>query len=223
LDTKLKSNEAARDLINEVLGEGTHINVRKLDEEKSNLIKEINHTIQDKEFYNYKIPNYTVYASIQGLLSDRRNKKQLFNAVERTQIRENVVEHLIRKDDNSAVAKLKIDPNYNNAVYKFIVQRFHKKYDNKLTENQKKFLTKYAVYLISENKGVMQSSIQKEVEIIKSKIKEIKDESILKDKDLVGKLNECYKKLVVTNFDTISEENVLNILQYMKLVEEIES
>ena len=143
--------------------------------------------------------------------------------MERVKVEETVVEHLISEKINPVATKLKIDPNYNNAVYKFVVDRFHKKYENKLSEDQKKFLTKYCVYLISENKGPMSSAILKEVETLKTKLKHIKDESVSRDADLMKKLTECHKNLVVTNFSNITEENVLDILQYMNLIEELES
>jgi hypothetical protein len=223
LSTKVKNRDSAQKIVNVVLGEGMKLNARKLDAEKSGLIKEINHTLKNEEFYNYKIPHYTVYASIHSLLGDMRNKKKLLSPVERVKIEDNIVEHLVTENVNGPMAQIKTDPNYNNAVYKFVVERFHKKYNNKLTENQKKFLTKYAVYLISENKGVMQSAVQKEVENIKVKLKSIKDESVTRDTDLMNKLNECYKSLVVTNFENITEDNVLKLLQYMRLLEEIDS
>jgi len=225
LGTKVKSRNSAQKVMNEVLSTAiSNTNVRKLDMEKSKLIKEINHTFSGEEFYSYKIPNYTVYASIQTLFGDRRNKKKILNSIDRIKLEDNIVEHLVRAENsNNVIDTLKVNPNYNNAVYKFAIERFHKKYDKKLNESQKRFLTKYAVYLISENKGIMQSAIQKEVEIIKEELKNIRDESIAVDKDLMSKINECYKKLVTTNFDNICERNILDILQYMKLVEEVKS
>jgi hypothetical protein len=222
LDTKVKSRLAAQRVVSEVLSENAKINARKLDAEKSKLIKEINYTLKNKDFFGYKIPNYTIYASVHSLFVDERNKKKTLDAIDRIKIEESIVEHLIRKND-VVVNVLKTDSNYNNAVYKFVVERFNKKYSDKLNEHQKKLLTKYSLYLVSENKGVMKSAIQKEVEDIKQKLRSIKEDSVSKDVDLLEKINECYKKLVTTNFDNIVEENVLQLLQFMKLVEEIES
>ena len=222
LGTKVKSRESAQRIVDEVLSDGLKLNFNDLDIEKSKLIKEINYTLGE-EVYDYKIPNYTTYASVQTLMSNRRSNNKLLDTIQRVKMEEHLVDSLLNENKDNVVDKLKIDPNYNNAVYKFVVQRFHKKYDNKLTEGQKKFLTKYAVYLISENKGIMQSSIQKEVENVKAKLKNVKDVDVLRDKELMSKLTECYRKVSTTNFENISEENVLSLLEYMKLAEEIES
>lgn len=220
LKVNVKSRSSAQKVLSEVYSRASKMNIRKLDTQKSKLIKEINHTFGN--IYNHKIPNYTVYASIHTLLSDKRTKKGILDSVDRIKLEDSIVEHLTRNDDDKITETLKTNPNYNNAVYKFVVDRFHKKYDKRLSENQKKFLTKYSVYLISENKGVMKSAIQKEVENIKKKLLSIQDENVSKDSDLMKKINECYKKFVVTDFEKINEDNILNLLQYMKLVEEVE-
>jgi hypothetical protein len=223
LDTNVKSKHSAQRILNEVVITAGKMNVRELDTEKSKLIKEINHTFEDTNVYGYKIPNYTVYASVHTLLNDKRTKKKLLNSVDRIKLEDSVLEYLTKEKGDAISETLKKNPNYSNAVYKFVVERFHKKYDKRLSESQKKFLTKYAVYLISENKGVIKSSIQKEVESIKDRLRTVKDESVRNDGDLMKRLSECYKKFVTTSFDDINEETVLNLLQYMKLVEEVES
>ena len=45
-------------------------NAHKLRTEKSTLIKEINHKLNDPEFYQQRIENYRSYATIQTLLND---------------------------------------------------------------------------------------------------------------------------------------------------------
>jgi hypothetical protein len=224
LDTNVKSKTSAQKILGEVVSAASKMNVRELDTQKSKLIKEINHTFENTNVYDYKIPHYSIYASVHTLLSDKRNKKKILESVDRIKLEDNIVEFLTSDKKNDNVAEsLKKNPNYNNAVYRFVVERFHKKYDKKLNENQKKLLTKYAMFLISENKGVMKSSIQKEVENIKGKLRVVKDESLRKDTDVMKRLTECYKKFVTTDFDTVNEETILNLLQYMKLTEEVES
>lgn len=224
LDTNVKSKTSAQKILNEVYSVASRMNIRELDTQKSKLIKEINHTFEDSNVYGYKVPHYAIYASVHTLLSDRRNKKKMLESVDRIKLEDNIVEFLTSdKEKDNITETLKKNPNYNNAVYKFVVERFHRKYDNKLSERQKKLLTKYAMYLISENKGIMKSSIQKETEHIKQRLRTVKDESLRKDSEVMGRLSECYKKFVTTDFDNISEDTVLNLLQYMKLVEEVES
>lgn len=220
LATQVKSRQSAEKILGEVSKSASKMNARKLDAEKSRLIKEINHTFGDA-VYGYKIPNYTVYASIQTLFSDARNKKKL-NPVERIKLEDTIVEHLVKEQTDKVVDKLKTNPDYNNAVYKFVIERFHKKYSDKLSEAQKKLLTKYAVYMISENKGVIRSAVDKEIREVKHKLKHIRDRSLLDDSDTMAKITECYKKIVTTDFSEINEQNILDVLRYMKLAEEVD-
>ncbi len=223
LDTHVSSRNSADEIVQKVISSSSTLNARKLDTEKSKLIKEINHTLKSKDFYGYKIPNYSVYASIHGLLSDVRNKKGALSEIDRIKLKDKVAEYIIKEDKNAPVEQFKVNPQYNNAVYKFVIERFNKKYDNKLTESQKKLLTKYAVYTISGNEGVIKSAIQKEVVRIKDKLRSVRDKSLLENKELSDNIKECYKKIVTTDFDVINEENVLKLLQFMRLVDEVES
>jgi len=150
LNTNIHSRQSAQKIIEEVYSLSKKIDARKLDVEKSRLIKEINHNFGKSDFYSYKILDYPIYASIQTLLTEERNKKKRLLSLDKIKLEDRIVEHLITKKtpimDNDA---FKVNPEYNNVVSHFVVERFHKKYNNRLTENQKKMVVDYAIYLIS--------------------------------------------------------------------------
>jgi len=221
LDTSVKSKISASRILNEVLSGAEKMNSRKLDVEKSKLIKEINYTFNEK-FYKHKIPDYKIYASIYTLLNEQRNKKKVLSTVDKIKLEDNILEHLISRNVDKP-ATPQIDPNYNNAVFKFVVQRFHKKYENRLTERQKRLLTKYAVYLISEDRSVIDSAIKTEVERIEKNLTTIQNVDVIKDKQLMSQLRECYSSLKKIDFSEINEAKILELLKYVKLSEEVES
>jgi len=224
LNTNVKTKESAYKILGSVCESAFQMNARALDEQKSKLIKEINYTLKSADFYNYKIPNYTVYASIQILLNEARNKNKILNIVDKVRIEENVIEHLTRTEQKANLQEAKLNPSYNDTVYKFLVQRFNKKYEGKINENQKNLLMKYAVYLASANKDQdIKKCIISESIRIKNSLKDIKDADVQKDKDLVAKLSECYEKFNSNKFSEINDENVLEILQFQSLVDEVES
>ena len=221
LNTSVKSEGSAQRILSEVLKNAQKVNSRTLDAEKSSLIKEINHTFSNK-FYKQKISDYTVYASIYTLLTEQRNKKKNLPTVDKIKLKDVVIEHLINKS-NVASTKMKLKPAYNNTVFNFVLQRFHKKYENKLTERQKNVLMKYAVYLISEDRKPMDAVIESEVANIKKDLTSIGDISLLRDKDLMKQLRECYSEFNKIDFSEISESNILELLKYVKLLEEVKS
>jgi hypothetical protein len=226
-ENTFKSKDSAQKILDGVYTQAKKINARQLDEHKSKLIRDINHTFNTPTIYDYKVPNYAVYASVQTVLNEARvptpDNKGTLNFVDKAKLEDTILTFLIREDKDPVVQQLKTNPQYSHAVYKFAFKRFQEKYDKALTEDQKKLLTKYAVYLMSENKTAFKSAIQKEVETIKEKLRNVRDETVLRDNDLKNKITECYKKLVSTNLEEINDENIMQILQYMSLVNEVYS
>ncbi len=220
LDTNVKSRHSAQKIIDTVCEKAKTLNARDLDAQKSRLIKEVNHTFQDLDFYNYKVSDYVVYASVSALLNDSRNKKKVLTDVNKIQLEDVICEHLTKDKVVSPVNLEK--PKYNRAVYNFVFERFHKKYDQKLNALQKKLLTTYAAFKISKDDVAIREFLKVEVRNIKTKLAVVKDSKIREDKNLMDKLQECHKKFSVTSGD-VSDESILEVLQYMQLVEEVES
>lgn len=222
LKTEVKSKEAAHKIIDAVCEASTRMNVRQLDEQKSKLIKDINYKLKEQSFYDSKIPNYTVYASVQNLLNDARNKKKTLTIADRVKLEENVATFLTR-EVTVAPNPLKVNPNYNNNVYKFATQRFHKKYEGVLSEAQKRMLTQYSLSLISNKQDALKECVQKEVKRINMSLMGVKDESVKKDGDLMKKLQEVRKRFEAFSTSVLNEQVIVELLQYMKLVDELES
>lgn len=220
--TTVKSEDSARKILDIVCNASSKQNARKLDEQKSKLIKDINYTFKDESFYDAKVLNYQVLASLQTLLNESRTKVQDLSKVERVKLEDSVVQFLI-KEDKLNVPKLETKPEYSNTVYNFVVNRFNKKYEGKLSESQKRLLTKYAASQISGKDKDLKSSISAELSKISIKLKGIKDESIIKDKDLMKNISECSRKMSEINIENVDDKSILEVLQYMKLVEELES
>ena len=150
-------------------------------------------------------------------------KKKSLGTVEKVKLEENVIKHLL-SEKNRNLDELRVNPKYSNTVYKFVIQKFNERYSDKLNESQKKLLSKYVVSLgEGKNQGVLKSAIQQEVIDIKFKLRNVRDKKIRNDPELMKKLNECYKQFSSTNFESASEQSVLELLQFMSLVEEVSS
>lgn len=219
--TTVQSREYAMRMFDEICKKAASLDLRKVDAQKSKLIKEINYDLKaSDQVYNYRIPNYTVYASLNMLLSDSTRKNKILPTGEKVKLEENITSYLLQEKMNAQEA-LKINPNYNNAVYKFIIERFNKKYANKLSDPQKKILSKYVVSLLNEDKSSIKSAVQKECKIILEKLSFVNDSDIKKDSDLMSKIKESRAAFVKIDFSNITEENVMKLLQYMNLISEI--
>ena len=217
---KLNSKDLIGRVIGEVLIVSEKIDDKTLNRVKSNLIKEINTTFDANQFYSYRIPNYTVLASIQTLLNETRLQQKNLSPIQKVALQESISSFLVEevKKENKLGD---FSTEHGTIIYKVVTKKFNEKYSNLLTENQKKLLTKYAVCLASNNKQNMKSFLGEQVKEISKSLTEIKDKAILKDKDLMTKINECKKCLMSGNKDDINDKDILQLLKYMELVEEI--
>lgn len=221
VDSKVKTKESAFKMLNEVYSQYATIDIGKLNEEKSKLIKDLNYNFDSKLIYSYKVPEYTIYASLNVLLNDKRSNKKVLNEnIDRIKLEDNIVSFLTNKE-NKQINEVKLDPSYTDVVYKLIVNKFHEKYSKQLNENQRKLISKYVVSQINNNKSILQEEIKKESNIIKDSLRTITDEQVSKDVDLSKKINECYKKFVSTDFENMNEDRMIEFLEYMSLIHEM--
>lgn len=221
MNSTVKSPESARKIVEYACKSAALMNSRMIDEEKSKLIKEINYNLSGN-VYEYKVPEYTTYASLQILFNESRNKNKKMDEIEKIKLKDSLIFKLTEAKKVSEPVKL--NPEYNNAVYKIIVSKFHEKYNGRLTENQKNILMQYAAYMISEDKNKFQKVLESESKRINSVLSNITEASLVKDKDLMNKLNECKKKFCEINFaNNIEESAVVTLLEYVKLADEVQS
>lgn len=108
----------------------------RLRKEKSLLIKDINTKLaESRRFYNIKIDNYKLFATVQTILNEWRGKGSL-DLTTRASYEEKIVDWLSRKSDNTLEERVEIDPLVQNLMY----QKFETKYKDQLSETQKQIL-----------------------------------------------------------------------------------
>lgn len=220
LANRVKTLEYATKIIDQVCDERAKIDSQGLDRAKSKLIREVNELFDPNQIYAYKIPDYVVYASVQMLLNEQAAQK--LDSVERIKLQERIAQHLLREEKTESVKDaIKLNPNYNGAVYKLVLRKFDEKYSQTLSEAQKKLLTKYAVSLVTENKKVVASAIRHEVEHAESQLAFIKDPEVAKDKDLLNKISECRDRMRKVDPDDISDTTIVKVLRFMALANEV--
>jgi hypothetical protein len=223
LNTKVHTAEYASKLLSEVLKRAKRISPKRLDENKTRLIKDINRSFDADSFYAHKIPNYVMYASLQTLLNNETGHKKLHESVNRLQLEEKIVTYLLtdRNEAKSLAESMKLEPQYNNAVYRVVINKFKKKYQEALTESQFRVLSRYAQALISENIAPFRSAVRREVEAAKQKLALVTDPEIGKDKDLMNKISECRTQLHQFDTEKVEEADVVRLLQFMALSDEV--
>ncbi len=211
--TKAKTNNEiiATKILNEAKDAIQRCDHKTIDREKSRLIRDINHVLNDKGFYFSKIDNYRELGTIQQLFNewskgDRSNLKNVLA------LEEKVINFLMT--ENKEVKK-EVDPNLaDSLVLKLMTEKLNKRYKDDLNGEQKQIVQKYSLYHDAGNHGKMRDFLNqlKESTLAAMTIyKEETDSEILREKldTVVRKVNELDTNSVnddlITKFMTVSK------------------
>ena len=219
LEANFKQKEKAEYLI-EVTRKAHRktINSKKLNLEKYNLIKGIKSNFQIKEFFQSKIKNYKVLASIQNTFSD------LNQPIEQTKSHFTLVEHMAKdnkSNDENAVDTLRHENKDLRALtYKFLIEKFNKKYKG-LTADQKSVLKEF-INNVSNTNG-LKEYIQSKYKTIVYELK--KSLPSIDDPVVNIKIKECIN-IIDKNYDAIGRDqtkHVLRVMRFYQLLEDVKN
>jgi hypothetical protein len=217
VDEKLKSDTKANMLIEAVMKARRGLNRNKLQNEKYELIKTIKENFEIDSFFQTKVHDYKLLASIYKVFE----YNELENPVEITKSRITILENVTRKSNNSNINETVSIVNEPKEVrilaYKYLVEKFNTKYSN-LSEPQKVLLREYIENVSNTNN--LKSLIQTEAVTIKRFF--TKNMHRVKDKSLKIKLQEVVGLL--DSYETIKkvEENHISaLLRYYSLIDDL--
>lgn len=214
-----KSEAKAKTLIGTVLSLRKKLKAESLKKEKYDLIKEIKAHYDLASFFNTKIQNYKVFASIYTLFEG----VSLTRSAELVDSKFTLVEHLTRnKQKASQTADIlheykKQDEDIRLLAYQLMVDKFNSKYAT-LSARQRRILKEY-IYNVS-NTETLREFMLKEAYDLKLQLK--KQAKTINDKVVRIKLAEAvalmskYEKI-----RNVKEENVLSLLLYHELLKEL--
>jgi len=213
----------ARGIIREVSSAAVKLDHRLIDIKKSNVIKEIHRTFGKEFFSSYRLSEYKAYASIQLLINGCNPNSTLTESIQRVQLEESLVAYMSMSEKGKVDESVGADP----LVYRIAIKKFNERYNDTLTEGQKKLLSSYIVALASSNfdgEKQVRSLLKRERKRI---IMEIASSSVIKeireDKTMAGKLKLAETILREMDLDNAVSSHVEDMLVYCRLVEELKS
>ena len=220
-----ESESRANDLLEMVLESRQKLSNSKLRNEKYNLIKEIKENYKVGDFFNGRISNYRLLASIYNVFQSQ-TLPTVFNPEETINSKFTVLEHITSKRISSKEAKAKILSEYNKTdkdlrllAYQILVDKFNQKYKT-LNESQKSLLKHYINNISNTN------SLREYVDLEVLKIKRILKTHIPKVADDITKikLTEAVNQIGnLTKGKIVNEKQVLTLMRYYELVKEIKN
>lgn len=195
-------------VISEAKNAATRHNKQKLNEEKSLLIKAINHTLSEEKFYDIRVPNYKLYATVQSLLDSWRGAKVL-EITESAKYEHNLCEWLARQPEKEIKIE-QTDP----LVYRMMLKKFQEKYGKELLPAQKRVVENALI----KGKGSLTNELNAAQEEAVKSLREFK--KTCDNRVLLEKIDKVIDS--VETFRTEHDENKLSrTLQLIELVSEL--
>ena len=216
-DEKLKSESKANMLISAAITARRGLNKSKLNEEKYQLIKAIKDNFDIDLFFQTKVQNYKLLASIYKIFE----YKELDNPIELTKSKITIMENITEKPNNTTLNEsttISSEPKEVRLLsQKLMVEKFNKKY-NDFNESQKVLLREYIGNVSNTNN--LKSLVQTEAVNIKNIFKQ--NMSKVKDKSLKIKLTEVVTLLdSYENMKNVEETHISALLRYYSLIDDL--
>ena len=221
MSKKYKNDSHATQLIEAVVKSRRRLSNRRLSNEKFNLIKSIKENYDIKEFFNTRIPNFKIMASIYKLFGTETGKED-FGPVEKTDSVITITEHIIQ---DKVKTKEKIsefstqDKDLRLLSYQLLVDKFNEKYSS-LNESQKNLLKQYINNVSNTNS--LKEFIDSEVVKIKRALKSLLPK--VNDKITKIKLSEAIDHTdTATKGKIVKDKHVVALMRYYELIKEIKN
>ena len=216
---KYQKDSQANILIDTLLESHKNLNKNKLRREKYNLIKEIKENYDITNFFNSKINNYKIMASIFNLLENNNiSPSSLFNS--KLMVLEHITKKKSKVNKSNIIESLKkSDQSTRLLTYKVILEKFNNKYKS-LADNQKLLLKEYVNNVT--NSPSLKAYINQEIKQVKNDLSKYSKK--VEDKAVIIKLNET-KALIkpLCKKSSVHDDNVTNLLNYYELINELKT
>ena len=223
LNKKYKNLTHASSLLEAVVKSRRKLSNRRLANEKFNLIKTIKENYDIKEFFNTRIPNFKVLASVYRVFQTETGKED-FGPVQKTDSSITITEHITQTKQTRV--KKPVMSEYSSQEkdlrllsYQLLVDKFNKKYKS-LNENQKNLLKHYINNVSNTNslKEFIDSEVIKVKRALKTLLPKVNDKiTKIKLSEAINYTDEATKGKVV------KDKHVVALMRYYELIKEIKN
>ena len=210
-------------LIHTLLESSKRLNRGSLKREKYNLINEIKASFNIAEFFKTKLPHYKAHAAYY-MLAEVQNSKTIVDTNLIVNNKMTLLEHLSTAPISEEKVEAEVlrefqsyDKDTRMLTYRILMEKFNGKYDG-LHSSQKEVLRQYVNSV--DSTPVLKEFYNTEVSKIHTQLNELNAK--VTDKAVQIKINEVSSLIEVLDKNAkVTSDNIVNILQYLGLVEEL--
>ncbi len=213
--TSVPNPSLASSIILEAKEASRGMDITRLRQEKSALIKDINYKIAEQGFYSRRVNEYKAFATVQTLLNHWRRKDSDVAIV--TKFETSLHEHLLREKKSVALETL-ATPDVNRLTVQIMQEKLHERYGQVLNESQSALLKQY----VFSKQANSTSSMLKSLEQVKvsattslSSFEKECDNVVLKEQ-----ISAVRKKITELPIEQVDDSVMSQYLTLMKLTEE---
>lgn len=212
--TSVPSDSLAMSIISEAKQASRNIDTKLLKQQKSALIKDINYGLNESTFYDRRVNDYKMFATIQTLLSEWRNQHPDIVIVGKFE--QELHAHLLKEKKLQDLQELK-ESSVNHLVVDIMRNKIEEKFGSHLNDAQISLLREY-VFSDSEQSRFFQklSEVKKLMIISLDSFESQCNNDILKDQ--IPNVRESINALPVNSAD---DETISRYLTLMRLNEEL--
>ncbi len=225
ISPKSLSEAKAEAFINATLEASLRLNRTALRKEKYNLIKEVREHYDIEEFFKAKINNYSQYAAVYNLI-EAHNSLDFIAPQHIIDNKITLLEHITRKEVDKEGVKDRVMEEFNKMdtgsrilAYRMLLEKFNSKYAT-LSDRQKLILKEFINNITNTTK--LRDFVNTNFKTITDEITQLIPTVV--DKTTQIKLTEVLTLLQpLDKTQTVKDENVISLLQYYQLIEELKN
>ena len=224
LEKKYKNDSHAATLVEAVIKSRRKLSNRRLNSEKFNLIKTIKENYDMKEFFNTRLPNFKIMASIYKLFGTEVGRED-FGPIQKTDSAITITEHITQNTTKKTKSNKLVedyaqqDKDLRLLSYSLLVDKFNTKYKS-LNESQRNLLKEYINNVSNTNS--LKEFIDNEVIKIKRALKKLLPN--VNDKITKIKLAEAIDYTdSATKGKVVKDKHVVALMRYYELIKEIKN
>ena len=215
--TKVTDTAVSAVILTESKAAARRIDLEKLNREKSLLIRDINHTLNDNLFFHRRIPNYRDLATIQvalneWMLGDKSN-------LSKTILVETRIVEMLKGDSHQRGESLETSEGVDALVVRILNEKFNKKYAGTLTESQREIIRDYVL---------LKSDVTADRKMVE-RAQKIKDEALTSLKEIENSENnqiiqenisDIRKRVQTLDVENLNDDCLSKLMTLSQLIEE---
>jgi hypothetical protein len=213
--TTVPSESLATRILTEAKEAAKDHDALKLRQEKAALVRDINHTLNDKNFYKTRVEGYRTYATIQTLLNDWRADLRLGRVID---YERKIHEWLLTDNPTRSIDELKT-PGVNPLTVKIMTDKFNQKYGRSLTSAQKEIIQEYAFSKSPGRDDIVRGMLTRQKDELLRGLSSYAREC--SNKILLAKIPEVREKITTLDLNEMSDTGISRFLVLAQLGHEI--